>query len=200
MTCGRPRSRSTLHSAPRGRVPSQLWVGAPQSACRPPPTPAGSACSSLSRPPLSSSQATSPTPVWPRREPQQRSLQVSHPRQLPSVPIQPSFPAHPNSRAPSFPPHYTPSGATGRAAGPLRGWPPPPHPRPAGCSASGKGPCSGAQLSRLPPSWPWQSPRAPRPAVKMCPSGENRVLRRNDLKLAGSSSYQISRLAVFPKC
>lgn len=80
---------------------------------------------------------------------------------FPSVPIQPSFPSHSDSQALcSFPPHYTPSGATGRAAGPLRGWPPPLHTRPAGCLASGRGPCSGAQLSRLPPSWPRQ-PQGP---------------------------------------
>lgn len=64
-------------------VSGRLWVGTGQSTGCPPPSLAGSACGSLSRSPLSSSQATSPAPAWPRREPQQRSLQASHPRQLP---------------------------------------------------------------------------------------------------------------------
>lgn len=165
------------------------WSPIDPPACAPHPHP-GQLCLqcalslglSLPRPPLSSSQATGPTPAWPRREPQQRSLEASRPRRLPLNSSQPSFPSRPDSQG---------SRSSARVAAPT------PH----HCSGL-EGATLHAQCSGLMSERPKAraKPQGSQACGEAVPLQGSLVLSRTDSKLAGSSSYQISELAVFTQC
>lgn len=111
----------------------------------------------------------------------------------------PHRPSHPSPGGPcGFPAHYTQFGAAGRAAGPREGGRLPPP------TEEGRRGHAGAHSACERPGGRLHGhSRArglPGLQVRMCPTGENLVFRRNDLKLAGSNSYQISKLAVFTEC
>lgn len=158
LTCGQPWGRST--STPMlevGCPGSRGWAPiSPSAGFSPvgPPAP-GPLCLQLplSRPPLSSSPATSSALAWPRRELQPRAF-VSSPAAHALVLL--GAVSH-QARHPALPVfcHTTLGVGLQESSRSRQGWPPPP-PLQTARRARGKAPVRGRAAS-----WPLQSPRAP---------------------------------------